>query len=132
VEDEFSAPARGEGRKRVGAGAFAARDFGRLLIDARGGSAGTNGSNSSKKRGRASRAAKEESDEEKRSTEEGDVSDCGVSKKRRRASRAMKEENDDDGVRRLRSVTRANSNATLGSNSGGARRSSRKRVKQEE
>ncbi|KAF7357938.1 hypothetical protein MVEN_00840400 [Mycena venus] len=126
VEDEFSRPA--SGRKKIGGGTFAAGNFGRLLIDARGESGNTSGTvkeeeentsgsnpGGSKKRRRASRTTKEEGEEE------NDV--------------RVKEEGDETEGRRLRSATRASSAVTLRSDTGrdaGARRSARKRVKKEE
>ncbi|KAJ7602305.1 hypothetical protein DFH06DRAFT_368304 [Mycena polygramma] len=86
-------------------GQFSASKFGQLLVDARGDSVDGGGSTS------------------------------GASKKRRRSSRTVKDESDaDDDTegRRLRSVTRATSAATLRSSSEAPRRSSRKRLKQEE
>ncbi|KAJ7673868.1 hypothetical protein DFH06DRAFT_1318984 [Mycena polygramma] len=108
IDDEFSKLA--EGGKCVSA--FAARNFGQLLVDARRDDPGVGGSTSGtkKKRRRPSRTPKDESDPEP----------------------TGKEEVDDDERRRLRSVTRATSAATLRSSSDAPRRSSRKKVKQEE
>ncbi|KAJ7872998.1 hypothetical protein B0H13DRAFT_1895160 [Mycena leptocephala] len=101
VEDEFSRHAPdGGGRIRIGAGPFAASNFGRLLIDAQGESAGGSGER-----------------------------DSGRNNKRRRTSRPVKEEGSDNPIvkeesneeehgRRLRSLTRASSAATLRSAAG--------------
>ncbi|KAF7376671.1 hypothetical protein MSAN_00084000 [Mycena sanguinolenta] len=103
IDDEFST--------QTATGAFGAGNFAHLLTNAR--NDGT--------------AAGGKSD-----------SESTAGKKRRRASRSVKteedEENDEeeDRTRRLRSVTRASSTATLRSTPGRERRSGRKRVKKEE
>jgi hypothetical protein len=107
VEDEFSRAAKGKGRAEI----FAASKLGRLLISGREESAVVvSTARTSRKRGRGVK------DEEDAAEEEG----------------AVKEETVGDGGRRLRSVTRASSIATLRSSIESPRRGGRKRVKQEE
>ncbi|KAF8202823.1 hypothetical protein K438DRAFT_1965304 [Mycena galopus ATCC 62051] len=107
VEDEFSRAAKGKGRAEI----FAASKLGRLLIGARGESAGVvSTARTSRKRGRKVKEEEDAADEEV----------------------VVDEETGADGGRKLRSVTRASSTATLRSSIENPRRSGRKRVKQEE